>query len=161
MRGVLVIACALAVTAAGSAAGGPIKKITPLETALSVTASPAVAGARHVRLTLTLRYEMQCGYPGAGPLVVTLPAGETMPTTFANGSVLVDGDAVAAKSAGTRVTVAIAPHQGVICDVLGPGALRFVFTPRAGLGNPVRAGSYRVTATHARHSFSAMLRITP
>ena len=83
-----------------------------------------------------------------------------MPTTFPDGPVLVDGDPVAAKAAGTRVTVAIA-HQGVICDVLGPGTLRLVFTPRAGLGNPVRAGSYRVTATHARHSFSAVLRSRP
>jgi hypothetical protein len=126
-----------------------------------VTASPAVAGARHVRLTVALRYEMQCGYPGAGPLTVTLPASIALPGKLPDGAVLVGGKATAAAVAGTRVTVQIAPYAGAMCDVIGPGVLQLVFTAKAGLANPAHAGSYRVAVVHARHSFSAELAISP
>ena len=147
--------CSLIAVSAASAA-----TISPLATGLAVVASPARAGALDVRLTLTLRYPMQCGYPGAGPLVVTLPAAEVVPTAAPQGSVLLDGKPTAATVAGSRVTVMIAPHQGPICDVIGPGAVRLTIQPRAGFGNPAKPGKYRVTVTHARHAASAVLAIT-
>ena len=162
MRGVLLSACAaLVVTVTASvASGSPIRKISPPASGLTVVASPPVAGARHVRLTLVMRYEMQCNYPGAGPLTVVLPRQASVPNELQVGSVLLGGKATEAKIAGTTVTVVIAPPTGVMCDAMGPGMLQLVFTPRAGLGNPARSGSYRVRVVHARHSFTAVLRVT-
>jgi hypothetical protein len=126
---------------------------------MTVTASSHVAGARRVRLTLTLRYEMQCDYPGGGPLVVTFPKGLRLPRNFAAGTVRLEGNPVAAKVAGAQVTVTVAPHKGILCDVMGRGSLTLAFTRDAKLANPRRAGSYRFRATHGRRSFTAKLAI--
>jgi hypothetical protein len=161
VRSAVLFACAAFVLTTGAATAGGQPKLGPAGSGLVVTASPAFAGARHVRLTVSLHYEMQCGYSGAGPLTVTLPASISLPGTLPAGAVLVGGKATAATLAGTRVTVQIAPHAGVMCDVIGPGVLQLVFTPQAGLGNPAHSGSYRVAAVHGRHSFSTELTITP
>jgi len=128
---------------------------------MTVTASPRSAGAHGVRLTLTLHYEMQCSYPGAGPLVVTFPAALKLPKQFAAGAVTLGGKQVAANVDGRQVTVTIAPHTGKLCDVMGPGSLTLAFTRAAKLANPARAGSYRFTATHAKRAFTARLAIKP
>jgi len=157
MMGAVFTACACSLIAVSAASAATI---SPLATGLTVVASPARAGAHDVRLTLTLRYPMQCGYPGAGPLVVTLPAAEVVPAAVPQGSVLLDGKPTAATVAGSRVTVMIASHQGPICDVIGPGTVRLTIKSQAGFGNPPKTAKYRVTAMHARRSFSAVLAIT-
>ncbi len=128
---------------------------------MTVTASPRAANVHAVRLTATFRYEMQCSYPGAGPVVVTFPSALKLPKRFAAGSVKLAGKPVAVKVKGRRVTVTIAPPKGVLCGTLGPGSLTLVFTRKAKLQNPRRAGSYRFTAKHATHSFAAKLAIKP
>ena len=126
---------------------------------MAVTASPRTAGAHGVRLRLTLRYEMQCGYAGAGPLVVTFPSALKLPARFADGSVLLAGKPVTATVSGRRVTMTVPPHRGVLCTMVGPGSLKLTFTQAAELTNPAHNGSYRFTATHGKRAFAARLAI--
>jgi hypothetical protein len=126
---------------------------------MTVVSSSHVAGAANVRLTISLQYEMQCGYAGAGALTVTFPSAVDLPKAFPTGSVVLAGKPTAAKISGHAVTVTVAPHKGMMCDVMGPGRLQLAFAPAAGLANPASPGSYRFKATHARRSFSAALAI--
>ncbi len=126
---------------------------------MTVTASTHDAKARAVRFTVTLRYEMQCAYPGPGPLVVTFPSALKPPADFAAGTVLLSGKPVAATVSGRQVAVTVPPHKGMLCDIVAPGSLTLVFTHAAKLANPARAGSYRFTATHGRRAFTAALTI--
>jgi hypothetical protein len=121
---------------------------------MTLTASSHTAGARNVALVLTLRYEMQCDYAGAGPLTVTFPGLQMLPKTFPKGSVLLAGKPTPATISGRRVTVIVPPHKGLICDLMGPGALQLTFTKRAGLDNPSSPGTYRFTATHTKRAFT-------
>ena len=68
--------------AVSSAAGAEAHSVAPqtLPASAAVTLSSPRAGARPVVLTLRMRYEMQCARPGPGPLVVTFPAGERLPS---------------------------------------------------------------------------------
>ena len=160
MHRALLAAClVVAVTFTSTAGGSPIGKIGPLGAGLDVTASPATAGARNVKLIVAMRYPMQCGYPGAGPLVVTLPASEVVPVAFPSGSILLDGRPTPARVSGPRITLTIPPHDGVMCDVIGPGVLVVTFTPHAGIGNPAEPGRYHVTASHGPRSLSAVLTV--
>lgn len=131
----------------------------PIAPSMTVADSSHAAKAHRVRLTLTFRYEMQCGYPGAGPLVVTFPAALTLPKRFGAHAVELAGKAVRAKRKGHRVTVTVPPPSGVLCGMIGPGSLTLVFTRKAKLGNPARAGSYSFHATHLTRAFSAKLAI--
>ena len=128
---------------------------------MRVTASPRLARAHAVRLELILRYEMQCGYPGRGPLVVTFPAAVKLPQRFAVGAVRLAGKPISAEVKGRRLTVTVPPHKGVLCSLIGLGSVTLGFTRAAKLTNPARAGSYSFKATHAKHVFAAKLRITP
>jgi hypothetical protein len=128
---------------------------------MTVRASPDAAHAQRVRVTVTLRYVMQCGYPGAGPLVVTFPSAVRLPKRFATGAVKLSGKAAAATIRARRVTVTVPPHNGVLCSTMGPGPVSVVFTRTARLADPMRAGSYRFTATHAKHTFKAKLVVKP
>lgn len=124
---------------------------------MTVTASPHVARAHSVRLTVTLRYEMQCGYPGAGPLVVTFPGSLKLPQRFAAGAVKLSGKSIAGTVKGRRVTVTVPRHKGSLCDVMGPGTVTLTFTRAAELANPARAGSFSFGATHDGRAFTAKL----
>lgn len=127
----------------------------PLQSS-SVTVSSLASGTHPVVLSLTLQYEMQCGYPGPGPVVVTLPRGEAVPATLAPSAVLVDGHhAPSISVSGRAVSIGLAPEPQIMCDVIGPGRLVIDFTRGAGLGNPARKGSYTVLATRGSASFSA------
>ena len=114
-----------------------------------------------MRLTLTLHYMMQCNYPGAGPVVVTFPARIKLPKQFPSGAVTLGGKPVAANVDERQLTVTVAPHKGMLCSLMSPGSLTLAFAPSAKLANPARAGSYRFTATHGKHAFSARLSIKP
>lgn len=128
---------------------------------MTVTASPRTARAHGIRLTFTLRYEMHCGYPGRGPLVVTFPSALKLPQRFAAGTVKLAAKPIAARVQGRRVTVTVPPHKGVLCNLIGPGSVTLTFTRAAKLANPARAGFYSFGATHAGHTFAARLRIKP
>ena len=114
-----------------------------------------------MRLRLTLRYEMQCGYPGAGPLVVKFPAALKLPSQFAAGSVQLGGKAISAKIQGRKVTVTIPAPGGPLCGTIAPGRAVLTFTHAARLRNPARAGSYSFTATHGTHAFATTLAVKP
>jgi len=126
---------------------------------MTVTASPSTAGAHGVRLRVTLHYEMQCNYPGAGPLVVTFPTAVKLPKQFADGSVLLADNPVAATVDGQQVTVVVPPHRGILCTLMGPGSLKLTFTRAAKLANPARKGGYHFSATHLGRAFTATLSI--
>jgi hypothetical protein len=151
---VLVLAVLVAVPSAGAG-----ESPRPFGASMTVTASPHTTRA-HARLTLTLRYEMRCGYPGSGPLVVTFPSALKLPKRFAAGAVRA-GKSLAAKVEGRTVTATIPPPKGTLCNVVSLGSLAVTFTRAAKLVNPGQAGSYRFKAAHAGHHFTARLAITP
>jgi hypothetical protein len=152
-------------TLAGAAAAAAVAALlagaaAALPQSATVAASPARAGARPAALTLRLSYEMQCSYPGPGPVVVRFPAAERVPARIAASAVLVNGKtAPSVGVAGRTVSVALPPRPQIMCDVIGPGTLTIAFTRAAGLGNPARAGSYVVTATRQGTSLAARLAI--
>ena len=165
MRGVAALAAVLAGIAVPAAVGAPPKPLPPvtLPTGGSATAVavPATAGARPVKLTLTLRFEMQCGRPGPGPVVVSLPAAERVPHTIARHAVTLGGKPpLRASISGHVVVLTLPPQKGVICDVIGPGTLTVAFAPAAGLGNPPSAGSYAVAVRVGARAFVAHLAVT-
>jgi hypothetical protein len=130
---------AAGVLAASAAAG--------LGQSSSGTISSQRAGARPVTLTLKLGYEMQCGYPGPGPVVVTFPTGWRLPAKLGTTPVLVDGKAaVSASISGHSVKVGLAPEPTIMCDVIGPGTLTIQFTRGDDIGGPLTAGTSVVTA---------------
>ncbi len=142
------------VPAAMLVAGAPAAPLLP--SSMSVALSTSRPGARPVAVMLTLRYEMQCGYPGPGPVVVRLPAREHIPAALPAGAVLVNGRAAtAAVAAGSSLRVALPPRPQVMCDVIGPGRLTIAFGRRAGLGNPGVPGGYTVTARRQSSAFAA------
>lgn len=110
---------------------------------------------------MTFRYEMQCSYPGAGRLVVTFPRALKPPQRFAADAVKLGGKPVVAKVNGRRVTVRVAPHEGVLCALIAPGSLTLTFTHAAKFANPARAGFYGFKATHGKRAFAAKLAVTP
>ena len=112
-------------------------------------------------LTLKLGYEMQCGYPGPGPVVVTFPAAWRLPAKFGATPVLVNGKAaVSASISGHRVTVGLAPEPKIMCDVIGPGTLTIQFTRGDNIGNPLKAGTSVVAAEVKGQSFRVSFAIS-
>ena len=136
---------------------------TPIapDRSMLVTSSPHAARAHAVRLTVTLRYRMQCGYPGAGPLVVIFPSALKLPRRFAPGTATLDGKPIAATVKKRRVTVNIPPPNGVLCNIMDAGSVTLSFTRAAKLANPARAGFYSFKATHEGRAFTAKLAIKP
>lgn len=127
---------------------------------MTVSATPRTAGAHRVRLAVTLTYEMQCGYPGPGPIVVTFPSSMRLPRHFPTGSVKLNTKTTPATIKGHKVTVTVPPHKGVLCGTIGPGLVKLVFTHAAKVANPARSGSYGFAATHLKHKFTAQLKIS-
>lgn len=159
--GVAAAVIFLALLVAAPLADAGSSRPTAFASSMTVAASPHAAHAHGVRLTFTLRYVMQCGYPGAGPLVVTFPRAVKLPSQFPTSAVQLAGKSVAATVKGRHVTVKVAPHKGLMCNVMGPGSLRLAFMRSAALANPALPGSYRFTATHGTRDFTAKLAIKP
>ncbi len=134
--------------------------------ATTATLSSTKAAAKPVALTIKLHYEMQCGQPGPGKAVVTLPAAVTVPSTIDEPAVLVNGKAAPAVSvSGHEVSIAMpAKRTGVTCMIIGPGTLTLTLTRAAGLGNPRSAGTYTVhvhrSVLHTTQSFQAAIHIS-
>jgi hypothetical protein len=126
----------------------------------TATVSPVRAGARPATLTLKLHYEMVCGNPGRGPLVVTLPHAMRVPARIPRAAVLLQGKLPPRVSvAGHVVTVGVPPPPAVTCLSITMGTLTTTFTRAALLGNPVRTGAYAVRARIGAHAFTARLAI--
>jgi hypothetical protein len=114
---------------------------------ISASLSTKRAGARPVTVTLMLRYAMRCGRPGPGSLVVTFPDSERMASRISPAAILLNGQKTrSVKRSGKEVTIAFPATSGMTCNVIGPGALKVVFTRAAQLGNPMQAGSYALVA---------------
>jgi hypothetical protein len=153
-----LLALVAAVAAAAAGAAPPVAaEAGPPPT---VVATPSRAAAQPVALTLKLHYEMVCGRPGKGPLVVTLPSAMRVPSAIARGAVLLQGKAPPSVDvAGHVVTIGIPVPTGISCFSITMGTLATTFTRAARLGAPMRAGTYPVAARIGRHSFTARLSI--
>jgi len=152
----LAVASALAALAVGAAVPAAAQEGPPP----TVAAVPARAGARPVALTLKLHYEMVCGRPGKGPLVVTLPRGLRVPRTIGRTAVVLQGKPPASVHvAGRVVTVGVPVPTGISCYSITMGTLTTTFTRAARLGAPTQAGTYPVLARIGEHTFTARLTI--
>ncbi len=101
---------------------------------------------------------MTCGQPGRGPVVVTLPTAVTRPLQRTD--VLVAGKAPPSLGFfGHTVTIGLPKPPQIICQSIAQGTLRIRFTAAAGLANPARAGSYKVTARIGNRTFATRLAI--
>lgn len=133
--------------------------IVPSQSA-SITLSSNRAGANGVAVTLHVTYEMQCGWPGPGPLVVTFPAAERLPATIAPAHVLLNGRAAPKVTrAGRSMSVAVPARSGMTCMVIGPGKVTIAFTHAAGLGNPRTRGVYPVSVQRGKLVLHTSFRI--
>jgi hypothetical protein len=138
---------------------GGIRHTRPVIPAPSITVSlsPPQAGARPVAVTLRLRYEMQCGWPGRGRLAIRFPSGMRLPDGIPVDSVRVNGTAepTSGPHATTReLRVALPARPQILCDSIGPGTATVTFTRAARLGLPTTAGSYRVRVAHGADRFA-------
>ena len=124
-----------------------------------VALSSSLAGATPVAVDLDAGLKLQCGWPGPRVEVV-FPAAERMPAQIAPAAVLVDGKHPAGVTgSGRTISISIARPGGVMCDVIGPGRVHLVFTRAAHLGNPVRAGRYRLVIRHGAETESGAFSI--
>ena len=130
---------------------------------LAVSLSSHLAHARPVAVALTLRYEMQCSWPGPGSLTIRLPQAMAVPARIDPSSVLVDRRPATAVSVSRTggVTVALPQRPQIMCDVIGPGTLTVSFSRSARLGNPNAAGSYLVRASKPGVAVSGRIAIVP
>jgi hypothetical protein len=129
--------------------------------ALMVSLSNHRAGVDPVVVSLRMTYEMRCGWPGPG-LVVVFPAAEHLPATVPRSAVLVNGKPAAGVAhSGRQLSIAIPPPAGVQCDVIAPGTATVVFTRTAGLGNPRWPGTYSLSARHGTLVLRAAFAIRP
>jgi hypothetical protein len=130
---------------------------------IAVSLSTPHAGAWPVVVGLRLRYEMQCGWPGPGSLVIRFPAGMLLPARLPAGAVLANGKVTTATGptgASRDVTVGLPKRPQIMCDEIGPGTLTVAFTRAARLGNPKAAGSYVLRVAHGADRFAGRLAIT-
>jgi hypothetical protein len=158
-RGIAAALLIGAVLVAAQPAGARSRATGIGMSSMSVIASPHTPSSHAVRLLVTLRYDMQCNYPGAGSLVVTFPSAMKLPHRFAAGTIKLAGKPIAATIAARRVAVTVPPPSGTLCSLRGPGSVTLTFTRAAKLVNPARTGSFSFKANHDGHAFTAKLAI--
>lgn len=127
--------------------------------AASIALSSDHVAATPVAITLKLRYEMQCGWPGPGPLVVTFPTAERLPGKIAPGVVQLNGRPAKANRSGHAVAVAVPPRGEVTCMVIGPGTATIEFKLAAGIGNPRTRGVYPISVQRGKLVLRTSFRI--
>ena len=140
--GSLLVLAVLATPAYGGNPGGA-----------SATLTPGSAGSK-ATLALKLRYEMQCGQPGPGSVVVQLPSRMHPMSSLA---VRMNSTAITgATISGTTVTIPLPKHSGVTCTVIAPGT---VTLDLVGIRNPASAGRYLVRAQVRDMDFAATVAV--
>jgi hypothetical protein len=143
VRAIAATLVAATLVAAAAIAGSSLAAVPLPPQSAGVSESTSTAGARPVALTFILRYQMQCGNPGKGPVTLTLPSAMTVPAKIAKSSVLLNGKTPpSVTSRGTKIVVGIAQPSFVTCDVIGVGKLTIVLKRSAGIGNPKTKGVY-------------------
>ena len=102
---------------------------------------------------LKLHYEMTCGQPGLGPVVIQLPARmDVLPTLAAR----VNAKRAKATVSGHKVAVSLPRPPAVTCMSIGMGTLTIDL---ASVRNPPAAGTYFVRARVQDHGFVAQLAV--
>jgi hypothetical protein len=128
--------------------------------ASSVALSTSAAGAKRVAMAISLHTELQCGRLLGTAVIVTFPRQVRVPGAISASNVLVGTRAARSVAvAGHAVTIAMPLPRGVICDSIGPGVAKIVFSPAAGLGNPRAPGTYTVRLRRGAETFAAALEI--
>ena len=130
--------------------GGVLALAAAAALALGAPGDAATASYAHAALALTLRYEMTCGEPGPGPLVVRLPARFRLVSS----RVFVDGAERARAVNDSTVTVDLPKPPGITCMSIAEGTLKVRLT-----GVRAPAGTWTVRARIRTHAFAARLRI--
>jgi hypothetical protein len=143
--GAAVIATAALLVPASAEGAGRVEWATAI-------VSPGLV-SRRATLTLKLHYEMTCSQPGAGPVLVHLPAkmGVSQTLVVRNGT-----KPLAAIVSGSDVTIHLPKPPGVTCMSIGPGILTLYLI---GVRNPATAGTYFIRARVRTHAFTAQLAI--
>ena len=133
--------------------------VVPTPEPATAVAAPATAAAR-ASLTLKLHYEMQCGQPGRGTVVIAFPAAAHVPRTLEPRTVLVNGAAARkVQLAGRTVRVTLPPPPKVMCMVIGPGTLTISFARAFGFANPSKAGRYAIGVRVGARAFTPNLTV--
>jgi hypothetical protein len=101
-------------------------------------------------LSLKLHYEMVCGQPGRGPVVVQLPAAFRLSTL----RVRVRREVRPFTVAGRTVTIGLRTPPQITCMSITQGVLPITI---AGVRAP--AGMYPIHAAVDTHAFTAKLRV--
>ncbi len=118
--------------------------------ALGVPGDHAAATYSGSTLALALRYEMICGQPGPGPLVVRLPARFRLVAPRA----LVNGIDRARAVNDSTVTIDLPRRPGVTCMSIAEGTATVRLT-----GVHAPRGRWTIRATLHRHAFAARLHV--
>jgi len=173
MRGLasvaLVVVVALSVAAVALAISPPIviQPITSTGTLMNpqapgatVSLSSTKAGAHAVRLAIKLPAVLQCGYPRGGAVVVTLPQASTVPHAIGRAAVKVNGKLAGSVAVVRRsVTVAMPRPAGMLCDSITDGTMLIAIGAGAKLGNPPKAGTYKITIKRGPAAYAAPITI--
>jgi hypothetical protein len=126
---------------------------------VSIALSSYSAAAKPVAITVKLRDEMQCGWPGP-TIAVTFPIAERMPPSVPRQGVLVNGKEPARTTlSGRTVSIGVARPSGVMCDVIGPATATIEFTRTARIGNPKAPGLYLVSVQRGKLVLRTSFRI--
>ena len=115
----------------------------------AVFATASLAGGT---LSLHLRYEMVCGQPGRGPVVVRLPAAFGLSRL----RVRVRGDARPFTLHGPTITISLRRPPRITCMSITEGDLPITIS-----GVRAAAGTYAIDGTVNGHAFTAALRARP
>lgn len=118
--------------------------------ALAAPGDRATATFSGSTLTVSLRYWMTCGQPGAGPAEITLPDGIRIGILHATQN----GRPAAISRNGRALNVALPKPPQVTCMSITMGTLRIGVT-----GLHAGSGTYAVTAQVNRHSFRTSFRV--
>jgi hypothetical protein len=118
-------------------------------------------GARPVALVVTFRTELRCGRFAHDALSIRLPARARVPAAVPASAVSVgQRRAARVRVAGDVLTVELAAPKGVAtCMVISEGPVTVAVSRAAGLGNPPRAGAYRLTVLDGAQTYVAPLAV--